>query len=260
MDALNLPRRTLGRTGIELGVIGFGAFKIGRNTQTKYAQPYPLPALDAVRALLDEVHACGANLIDTAPAYGCSESRLGALLMPQDAMFVSTKVGERFEDGASTYDFSPRAVEASVRESLARLQRTRLDLVSVHSDGADARILKRDGTLDALLALKAQGLLTHIGFSGKTVEGNQLALRTGSVDVLMVEFHPLDDSQRAVIEEAHACGVGVLVKKPLASGRIPPEQAIPFCLAQAGVTSIVIGTLSRENFANNCRIAASCVR
>ncbi len=73
----------------------------------------------------------------------------------------------------------------------------------------------------------------------------------------MIEFHPLEDSHQRVIQEAHDAGIGILIKKPLASGRIAPEVAIPFCLAQPGVTSLIIGTNSRENFATNCRIAAS---
>lgn len=257
LDALKLPRRTLGRTALELGVISFGAFKIGRNTQTKYAQPYALPDDATVRALLDQVQRSGANLIDTAPAYGSSEERLGALLTPHDAMFVSTKVGESFEGGISTYNFSPEAVRTSIHASLTRLRRPQLDLVFIHSDGNDTHILKHDRALETLAELKAQGVIRHLGFSGKTVDGNRQALRSGLVDALMIEFHPLEDSHQRVIQEAHDAGVGVLVKKPLASGRIAPEVAIPFCLAQRGVTSLIIGTNSRENFATNCRIAAS---
>ncbi len=255
MDTLKLPRRSSTRLGIDLGVIAFGAFKIGRNTQTKYAQPYALPSDAEVERLLDQVRACGANLIDTAPAYGSSETRLGALLQPSGGMLISTKVGERFEHDTSSYDFSPRAVRLSVQESLTRLRRTKLDLVCVHSDGSDRRILERDGTIGTLRELQAEGLISRIGFSGKTVEGNRLALMSGAVDALIVEFHPLDDSHRSVIREAHERGVAILVKKPLASGRVPPKEAIPFCLAEPGVTTLVIGTLSRENFAENCRLA-----
>ncbi len=258
MDKLSLPRRTSSRLGVALGVIALGAFKIGRNTKTKYAQPYELPSDAEVSALLEAGRDCGANLVDTAPSYGSSEARLGALLPAANGMFVSTKVGERFENNASTYDFSPRAVRASVLESITRLRRAKLDLVCVHSDGSDRRILEREGAIDALLALQSEGRIARIGFSGKTVEGNRMALRSGSIDALMLEFHPLDDSHRSVIHEAHERGVAVLVKKPLASGRIAPKDAIPFCLAEAGVTTLIIGTLRCENFAANCRIGMQC--
>ena len=80
---------------------------------------------------------------------------------------------------------------------------------------------------------------------------------TGDACALIQRQLVYDRSLRGLLQETHDAGIGVLVKKPLASGRIAPEVAIPFCLAQRGVTSLIIGTNSRENFATNCRIAAS---
>ena len=67
--------RRLGRTGLNVSPIGFGAFKIGRNEQIKYPKGYELPDDDSTDALLNGVLDLGVNLIDTAPAYGGRDVR-----------------------------------------------------------------------------------------------------------------------------------------------------------------------------------------
>ena len=93
-----MDMRPLGDTGLVVSVIGFGAFKIGRNQKTKYAEAYDLPEQPEVDALLDRLIEEGISLIDTAPAYGCSEERIGRWLKrsgARDRIVLATKVGER---------------------------------------------------------------------------------------------------------------------------------------------------------------------
>ena len=71
------PRR-LGSTSLQLSPIGFGAFKIGRTEGAKYAEAYSLPSDAEATALVHAVLDLGITLIDTAPAYGVSEERVGA--------------------------------------------------------------------------------------------------------------------------------------------------------------------------------------
>lgn len=254
MDAAS--RRPIGRSGLTVSPIGFGAFKIGRNQGIKYAEGYDLPDEAACGRLLEGVLDLGIDLIDTAPAYGVSEERIGRHLAARREEFIlSTKVGEVFEDGAGHYDFSAAAVDASIDESLRRLSTDRLDLVFVHSDGRDREIVDSGETLDALVRRRDRGDIRAIGFSGKTPAGHLAAIETGVVDALMVEYHPLDESQRPILEEANQRGIGVVVKKGLASGRLAPEMAIPFCLAAPGVASIVIGSLNLDNLRRNLEIA-----
>ena len=92
-----MVKRRLGRSAIEVSPIGFGSFKIGRNTGVKYPQAYELPDDDAVAKLTDGLLDLGINYIDTAPAYGLSEERLGAVLSGRRGdVVLSTKVGETF--------------------------------------------------------------------------------------------------------------------------------------------------------------------
>ena len=165
-------RRPLGRTGLSVAPIGYGAFKIGRNVGTKYPTAYDLPSETEAARILNEVLDLGIDLIDTAPAYGTSEEIIGrSIRHRREEYLLATKVGETFADGESHYDFSGPAVDASLDRSLRRLATDRLDLVSVHSDGSDLAILERGETLDTLARRRERGDLRLVCFSGKTVEG-----------------------------------------------------------------------------------------
>ena len=72
-----IAKRYLGNTGIQLSMIGLGTVKIGRNTDVKYAESFELPSDQEVIELLTEAAKLGINCLDTAPAYGSSEKRLG---------------------------------------------------------------------------------------------------------------------------------------------------------------------------------------
>jgi aryl-alcohol dehydrogenase-like predicted oxidoreductase len=168
---------------------------------------------------------------------------------------LSTKVGELFENGASTYDFSAAAVRASVERSLRRLQTDAVDLLFIHSDGADMKILDETDCVLTLQKLKAEGLVKAIGLSGKTVAGARRALDWA--DVLMVELHLDDRTHEPVIAEAAQRGIGVIVKKGLASGRLSARDAIGFVLGHRAVGSMVIGGLNVEHFRENIAAAES---
>ena len=245
--------RPLGRTGLSLSVLGFGAFKIGRNQKTRYPRGYDLPDEGAVERLLRTALEAGVRYFDTAPAYGVSEERLGRLLPREPGVVVSTKVGEEFERGESRYDFADAAVRASVDRSRRRLGVEALDLVWVHSDGQDLRVLRETGVAPTLQELRDRGVVRGVGFSGKTVEGAREAL--GWADAVMVEYHARDSSHDGVMREALARGVAVVVKKGLASGTLDPREAIPFVLGHSGVSSLVVGGLDEGHLRLNAELA-----
>lgn len=243
--------RELGRTGLRVSTIGLGTTKIGRNQQVKYPAAFELPSDDQVKALLAASRDLGINLIDTAPAYGRSEQRLGEFLPSAGDWVIATKVGESFEDGRSSYDFSPAAVERSVEQSLVRLRRDSLDLVLIHSNGDDEEILRNSGAVEALRALRDAGVIRAFGASTKTVTGGLIA--TELCDVVMVAYGRDDREQRVVLEAAAQRGVGVLLKKVLSSGHdADPGAALAEALAAPGVTSAVVGTTSVEHLRANC--------
>jgi aryl-alcohol dehydrogenase-like predicted oxidoreductase len=234
--------RTLGSTTIEVSLLGLGTVKLGRNEQMKYPRAFDLPDDAAARELLDCAAGLGINLLDTAPAYGSSETRLGTLLRGRRHDWIlCTKVGEEFEHGASWFDFSAGHVRASVERSLERLQSDYLDLVLIHSDGADLDILDHGDALDTLMTLKQAGWIRAVGMSPKTAAGGRRALALGC-DLIMATLNLEDRSQSALIVEAGELGRGVLVKKALASGHAGVDS-LRFVVAHPGVTSMVVGTL-----------------
>jgi len=166
---------------------------------------------------------------------------------------LSTKVGETFDNGRSSYDFSARRIRESVQRSLQRLRTETIDIVFIHSDGNDMRILAQTDAVPTLTALRDEGVIRAIGLSGKTVEGARAALSWS--DVLMVEYNDRDRTHAGVIAEAARRGVGIVVKKGLSSGRLAPEPAIRFVLGTAGVGSLVVGSLNLEHIRDNVAVA-----
>ncbi|MCH2152183.1 MAG: aldo/keto reductase [Phycisphaerales bacterium] len=249
-----MDQRPLGKTGINCSRLGWGAFKIGRNTGTKFPSSYELPSEEEAVELIHGMIDLGINLIDTAPSYGLSEERLGmAVKDRRDEVLLSTKIGEQFEDGESHHDFTSSAAVKSLQESLRRLQTDHVDLLLVHSDGRDQEILADEEYIETLLSMKEAGLTRAIGFSGKTPDGSRSAMDWA--DVLMIEYHPEDRSHEEVIAEAGRKQVGVLIKKALRSGHLSPDEALRFLYHDSPVadhiTSLVIGSLSLKRMRAN---------
>jgi aryl-alcohol dehydrogenase-like predicted oxidoreductase len=234
--------------------IGFGAFKIGRNVGIKYPSGYELPDEATASRLLNNVLDLGINYIDTAPAYGLSEERIGRAIAHRRAEYVlATKVGETFEGGASTYDFSAGAIRSSVRRSLERLRTDRLDLVLIHSPRDDLRVLQSTDAVSVLQELRSEGLIRWIGFSGYTGQAFGAAIEWA--DAIMATYHPGDTTLTPVLDEALRRGVAVIVKKGLASGRLDAEAAIRFVLSNPSVTTMPIGTLNVDHLRRNLEVA-----
>ena len=189
-----LPKRELGTTGISVSCLGLGTVKFGRNRGVKYPEGFELPSDREITALLDLAHEAGINLLDTAPAYGSSEQRIGQLLPDRDQWLLCTKVGEIFEGGVSRFDFSAGHVRASIEQSLRHLRTDHLDLVLIHSDGNDLDILDNSDCLETLDRMRDKGMLRAIGMSSKIIEGGLRA--TELVDALMLTYNRSDTTQR----------------------------------------------------------------
>jgi len=262
-----LPSRALGNTGMQVSTLGLGTVKFGRNQGLKYPAGFELPDDTQLRNLLDTARSFGINLIDTAPAYGSSEERLGRLLKNRHEWVVCSKTGEEFMDGKSWFDFSAAHTRRSVQRSLRRLRTDYLDVVLVHSDGNDEHIIEQSDCFETLQRLKEEGLIRAFGLSGKTRSGGLLALQ--HADVVMVTFNLQDNSEREVILTAHALGKGVLIKKALNSGHAmrqttatnqpvnqhPAAESLRFVLSEPGVSSAIVGTINAHHLAAN----AACV-
>jgi aryl-alcohol dehydrogenase-like predicted oxidoreductase len=243
-------RRQLGATDLYLSPIGLGTVKFGRTTGLNYPNEFTLPNESTLDKLLYLAESLGINLLDTAPAYGVSEQRLGSLLASRkDKFIVSTKVGEYHINGQSHYDFSAKSTRTSIENSLKALRRSELDLVMVHSDGADADIITKSDVLQTLQQYKEKGLVRYIGFSGKTVAGSLLAIE--QVDAFMVTLNRQDSSQLELLKIAKDRNKGILIKKAFASGHAANNDALDYVVNYPGVTSAIVGTINPEHLRAN---------
>ena len=154
-----MQKRTLGKTGLQLPILGFGASSLGQEFRKVNLDE----ALRSVRVALD----CGLNLIDTSPFYGrgMSEVLLGIALrdLPRDSYTLCTKLG-RYD--LQHFDFSAKRVAESIDVSLHRLGTDHLDIILCH----DIEFVRMqqivDETLPALRQVQRQGKVRFIGFSG----------------------------------------------------------------------------------------------
>lgn len=258
--------RPLGSTGLRVSPLGLGTVKLGRDQGVKYPNGFTIPDDAQAAALLRQARELGINLIDTAPAYGISEQRLGPLLRGQrDEWVIVSKTGEEFEQGRSHFDFSAAHTRLSVERSLMRLETDRIDLLLVHSDGNDLVVLRETGVYETLEALKREGKILAYGLSGKTVEGGLLALQRG--DCAMVTYNLAEQGEKPVIDYAASQGKGILIKKALASGHVcladgidPVRASFELIFAHGGVSSAIIGTINPAHLAANVATAAAVIR
>ena len=259
--------RLLGDTGIRVSSLGLGTVLFGRNEGLKYPGQPTVLSDSRMRELLALCRDSGINFLDTAPAYGASEERLGEMLAGERQNWViSSKVGEQFKRGQSCFDFTPGYARKSIERSLSRLRTDYLDLALVHSNGDDVDIIDKYGIIDALLDLKKKGVIRAIGFSSKTVSGGIMALENGC-DAVMVTHNPWYQGEAEVIDLAHQKGKGVLVKKPFDSGRFGGQnkgfqaaECLEFVLSHPGVSSVLIGTGNPGHLAENIKSALAAVR
>ena len=206
-----MDMRTLGRTGRTVSVVGLGTWQLG-------ADWGGVSEGDAF-AVLEASAAAGVTFFDTADVYGDgrSEQIIGRFLAqhPDAGFTVATKMGRRAEQVPESY------VEAHFRGWLDRSRRNlgvdRLDLVQLHCP--PSAVVEDDATYDVLDTLVHEGVIAAYGLSVETADQALAAIarpHVATVQIILNAFRmkPLD----AVLPAAHAAGVGIIARVPLASG------------------------------------------
>ena len=233
--------------------LGLGTVKFGRNRGVKYpgGEGFALPSDADISSLLDLCLDLGITLLDTAPAYGSAEERLGGILgARREKFFLMTKTGEEFSDGKSTHNFTAAHTIFSVERSLKRLKTDCLDCALVHSSPDDINILKNTDALETLVRLKEAGKIRMVGVSTYTVEGGIYAAE--KTDAVMVAYNNGYTAEKEVIDRARLAGKAVFVKKGLGSGHTDdPARDIRFVLETPGVSSLIIGSINPRHIREN---------
>ena len=209
--------RPLGKTGLQVSEIGFGAWGIGGRTveQTSYGDTDDRTSLAALARALDG----GITFFDTSAAYGDghSEALIGqAFAGRRDKVVIATKAGYESWDRAP--DFSAAAVVASAEKSLARLRSDYVDLLQLHNPPAGAL---RDSELRrALERLQAAGKIRAWGVSAKSPAEAIEALTAFEAPMVQANFNMMDvralDS--GLLAEAERRGAGFVGRTPLCFG------------------------------------------
>ena len=204
--------RTLGKTGLKVSEVGFGAWAIGGS----WGDVAEEDALAALREAISQ----GVNFIDTADVYGDGRSeRLIAQVLKDfagDRIYVATKAGRRL-DPHVTSGYGYANLKQFVERSLKNLEMDSLDLLQLHCPPSE--VYERDTAFEALDKLKSEGLLQHYGVSVETVDEANTAVEHENVATVQIIYNMFRlKPALEFFDNAKEKNVGVLARVPLASG------------------------------------------
>jgi aryl-alcohol dehydrogenase-like predicted oxidoreductase len=258
-----MEQRALGRTGLFVSALGFGAGRIGGDE------------LDdaAVGRLLETALDAGVTLFDAARSYGRAEARLGQHLARHRARVVlSTKGGYGVEGVA---DWTGLCVTRGIERALGELRTDCVDVFHLHS--CPAEVGRRDDILGALRAARQAGKIRVAAYAGDG-DGLAWAVASGAFGAVECSLNVVDQGNLATIEEASRRGIGVIAKRPLANAvwaladepaaedtrtywnrwhqwpgreRPSPAEALRFSACRSGVASAIVGSASVEHLQAN---------
>ncbi|MCY4530630.1 MAG: aldo/keto reductase [Chloroflexi bacterium] len=195
-----LPTAVLGRTGIEVTRLGYGA---GHRKPMTEEQNQAM-----VRRVVDS----GITLIDTANDYGNSEEMIGLAISDRySEVTVSTKCG----CSASGHYWTRDNLFRGLHESLERLKTDRIDIMQTH--GGSVREFEQNGTVDALVDMREQGLVKWIGAS-TNLPHLPTFIEWGVFDIFQLPYSALDRTHEEWITKAAESGAGVLIRGGVALG------------------------------------------
>jgi aryl-alcohol dehydrogenase-like predicted oxidoreductase len=215
--ASRMRTRTLGRTGVKVSEIGFGAWAIGGNDHgNSYGPTDDNESIAAVRRAVDE----GVTFFDTADVYGWghSEEVLGkALEGRRDAVVLATKVGGDFYHGGVRMNFDSGYIAFALERSLRRLRTDRVDVYQLHNPPIE--MLADPATYDALDALKAEQKIGHYGVSVHEPAEALLCVESGKPDVVQIPFSLVRQEWiDGFFPAARQSRIGVIAREPLGNG------------------------------------------
>jgi aryl-alcohol dehydrogenase-like predicted oxidoreductase len=269
-----MEKRRLGKTDMDVSVLGFGGSEIG----------YERALAETVSELLNSALDAGLNVIDTAECYYNSEELIGQTVgNRRKEFYLFTKCGHPhgMESGA---DWSKDSLLKSIERSLERLKTDRLDLVQLHS--CSESTLRKGEVIDALQTARERGSTRYIGYSGDS-RAAHYAVECGAFDTLQTSINIAD--QEAIdlsVPLAREKQMGVIAKRPIANaawktGHRPIDSyhheywerlrklnydflhgdleksisiALRFTLSVPGVQTAIVGTKKPERWKQNAKL------
>ena len=207
-----LPRRTLGRTGLNVTTLGYGAMEL------RGAPSGPAVSDTAAEKVLNAVLDAGINFIDTSIDYGQSEDLIGRFIAHRRReYFLASKCG--CVPGApmgAEHVHTADNIKAGVEQSLRRMKTDYLDLVQFHRS-LTRQEFEEHGALDAALALKKAGKVRFLGVSG-TLPNLVEQIEMGVFDAFQIPYSALQREHEEIISRAGVAEAGIIIRGGVARG------------------------------------------
>lgn len=218
----DLPTRTLGRTGLNVTALGYGAMELrgeprGRDVSEAQAERM-------LNAVLDS----GINFIDTSIDYGLAEERIGKYVSQRrDEYYLATKCGclagdleknppPARPDGRRPHVFTPENIRVGAEQSLRRMKTDYVDLLQFHASPSKQE-LEETGAIDTVLELKQEGKVRFIGMSG-TIPNLADHIAMGVFDEFQIPYSALQREHEELIADAANAGAGIVIRGGAARG------------------------------------------
>ncbi len=264
-----MRRVAFGSTGLDVSRIGLGGYPFSGVNRARGWDPY---SPEGQRTVIDTIHRAldlGINYIDTAPSYGegHSERLIGEVMRTRrEECVLATKVGWQGLD--------KKAVKASVRKSMGRLQTDHLDVVQFHGgmyNPNDYQHIVEGGPLEALRELRESGAVRFIGLTAEEPWTARPFLASGEFQVVQLAYNLIYQSAALhALDDARERGAGVVTMRTMTSGilqrivrslapewetaRDPYEVCLRFVLSDPRVHVALVGMRWPEEVERNAQL------
>ena len=214
---MTLKKRTLGRTGLEVTQLGYGAMEV-RGSRIWGGRPVTEEQADTIlNAVLD----AGINFIDTSNDYGRSEEFIGKYLNTRRSEYIlATKCGCTVVHKDETTDDTPHVwtrenLFRGLHESLERMKTDYVDIMQLHNPSVEQTV--QGDLIAVLLEMKQQGKVRWIGCSS-TLPHITTYIEQGVFDVFQIPYSALERQHEKVITQAAEAGAGIIDRGGVARG------------------------------------------
>lgn len=214
----DLAKRPLGRTGVEVTTLGFGAMELR-------GVPRGREVSDAdIGKLLNTVLDSGITFIDTSIDYGASEERIGKHISHRrNEYFLASKAGclvgwepSATEDRGGPHVYDRANITAGVEQSLRRLNTDHLDLLQIHMTPSK-KVLEENDTIQVMKDLQKEGKIRFLGMSG-TLPNITDHIAMGVFDTFQIPYSCSQREHENAISQASAAGAGIIIRGGAARG------------------------------------------
>lgn len=214
----DLEKRTLGRTGMDVTVLGYGAMEL-----RGYPRGREISEDDAGK-VLNAVLDMGINFIDTSVDYGVSEERIGRhIAHRRNEYFLASKCGclvgwepEPGQDRGGPHVYTKENIAEGVEQSLRRLNTDHLDLLQVHMTPS-RQTLEENGVVETMRELQAQGKIRFLGMSG-TIPNLADHIEMDAFDAFQIPYSAAQREHESLVGAAADAGAGTIIRGGAARG------------------------------------------